>query len=165
MFSHNFASVSLATLMSVLSWPAHAQLACTLTVSKEQDLNFSSFIVVADGPITVSPITNQRTGANVVTPAQVMNNPPGPAKFRVIGKGTISIRMRITLAATPSQVSAGMPLSGFVLYPNNTEARLPVLCGSINEVFSVGATLQVSASQARGTYVSENPIVLQATSF
>jgi hypothetical protein len=164
MFSHNFASVSLATLLSVLSWPAHAQPVCTLTVVKVADLRFGSWVVVAGGTLTVSPSTNLRSGtANVVTPSQI-NSSVGAAQFTVRGSGNKKLTTYALTLTTPINVTsnaATMTLSAFAPSPSISAAR-NTPCNQISETINVGATLQVGTFLAPGSYSSANTIVLLA---
>jgi hypothetical protein len=163
MFSHNFASVSLATLMSVLSWPAHAQAVCNLAVVKVADLRFGSWVVVAGGTLTVSPSTNLRSGtANVVTPSQI-NSSVGAAQFTVTGSGKGRKTYSLTLT-TPINVTSNaetMTLGAFTASPSISVQR-STTCNKISETINVGATLQVGTLQAPGSYSSANTIVLLA---
>jgi hypothetical protein len=169
MYSRNLAVIFLAALVFIFSAPTNAQglpvvpgLICTLTVTKEQDLHFGSFYLFGNGRITVNAnaASGTHSSENVGFTKQTT---PGPARFRVRGSGALVVFLRVALTATPNTLGADMPLSAFMLFPSATGPRNSVTCNQINEVYSVGATLQVGAAKTPGNYLSANTLELQAT--
>lgn len=162
MFAPHFCRSHVAALLLGFSFLNHAEALCVLNVTKVTDLRFGSMLVVSGGTLTVNPATGFRDGnARVVTPSQI-NNSVGPAQFRVTGQGIGLVKYSLSLAS-PIAINAGvntMALSAFATSPKIDTERPSILCSSILETINVGATLQVSPSQAHGNYSSTVPIVL-----
>ena len=152
-----------AALLLILSWPVQA--ACTLTVTKLADLRFGSMLVVAGGTLTVDASTGLLSGtANVVKPNQAVSS-TGAAQFRVTGSGNGQATYSLTLTR-PSNVTSSantMTLIAFTASPSLATART-TNCSQISETINVGATLQVGALQAPGSYSSVSTILLSAAS-
>jgi hypothetical protein len=163
MFAPHFCRSHVAAVLLGFGFLNHAEAVCVLHVTKVTDLRFGSVVVVSGGELMINPTTGFRSDfANVVTPSQIKNNSVGPAQFRVTGQGTGLVKYSLSLDS-PNAINAGtkaMALSAFVTSPSITDERANILCSAISETINVGATLQVSPSQAHGNYASTVPIVL-----
>lgn len=161
-----------AVLMLSLAWPARAECdACTLSVTKVQgkDLRFGSMVVISGGSISMNPSTGVRSGtASVVTPTSLSSS-EGPAEFKVTCNGSGSTRYTVALWTTPATIgtpsSITMDLTDFVTSPAVSVERTVANCAAYEEIVKVGATLQVSATQAPGSYTTATEIELNTSIF
>lgn len=120
--------------------------AAELQVAETRPLGFGSF-TAGDGSVTVSPSSMRTTTGSVVP----LTAQPGQAAQFVVS-GDPDMAYAITLPADGTVFldngSASMPVTGFTSQP----ASAGVLPGTGSQALSVGATLDVDANQAPGTY-------------
>ena len=96
----------------------------------------------AAGTITVTP-AGARTGANVT----LLASAPAGASFTVTGEGNTAYVINLPASAILTGPGADMTIDTFT--DDNPGPALP---GAGSETFNVGATLNVAASQAAGSY-------------
>lgn len=154
----------LTSLMAILSAGAFAQETATATatativtpisITKTVDMNFGNVAVqsTTGGTVVLSPEGTRTTTGAVTLP--VVNGTVTAASFTVEGQGNYTYA--ITLPVDDLVLSDGaahtMIVSAFTSTPSGTGA---LTAGS--QVLNVGATLNVAAAQAAGTYVSGTP--------
>lgn len=117
------------------------------------DINFGNVAVSATaGTVILAP-----AGTRTITGGVTLPGVPGTvsaAKFDV--SGTPAYTYAITLPSTATTVTSGgntMTVNAFTSSPSTTG----VLDGAGKQTISVGATLNVGATQASGIYVSGTP--------
>jgi hypothetical protein len=133
-------------LWGVAAWtagPAKAQ-----SISSAGNLSFGTFAVIGTGTVSVAP-----DGARMQTGGAYLlgSSSPAAAQFSLKGKAnavyaiTLPLDNTVTLSNGRGQT---MGVKGFV----SNLTSMSVLGRNGNGVFSVGATLAVGSSQARGSY-------------
>ncbi len=144
---------------------ARAEVLTPLSFIKIDDLNFGKIIPKAvAGTVTVSP-ANVRTSTNGII---LVGNTQTPALFA--GDGSSGQLVDISLGANTINVTgpgAPMQVNTFVIGSTPTAILSPTplrfRIGSATGIFAfpVGATLNVGANQATGTYTGTWSITLQ----
>lgn len=131
---------------------ASATIVTPIAISKVLDLNFGNVAVqsTTGGTVILTPAGTRSTGGagGVTLPASV--GTVTAASFTVTG--TTGYTFSITLPATPTTVTSGsnnMTVSAFT----STPTAIGTLTSGTQTVL-VGATLNVAAGQAAGTYLS-----------
>ncbi|MGH6786014.1 MAG: DUF4402 domain-containing protein [Novosphingobium sp.] len=131
---------------------ANAEILSTITVVKDQDLDFGRIAVNGAGNLTVSadesspaacPATLVCQGARV------------PAKFTISGTSGAGAGASVREASINLTSGANsMLLDGFSVYfPSGNTLALPTPTSTYGEAgFNVGGTLHVGAAQAAGVY-------------
>lgn len=132
-------------LMLSLLATAPAQ-AAEVGLVNTQPLAFGSF-TVGSGSVSISP-SGARTASGEVVGLSA--DPGHAAQFTVDGDPamTYAISLPADGTVTLSNGTSSMPVNGFTSDP----AGSGVLSGSGSQVLSVGATLEVTASQPPGSY-------------
>jgi hypothetical protein len=134
---------------------ATATIITPIAISKTVDMNFGNIAVNAvAGTVVLSP-TGVRTKTGGVT-LPIINGTISAASFTVTGLG--SYTYTITLPSTPLIISSGannMTVTSFTSLPSGTGT----LSGG-SQALTVGATLNVGANQAAGTYTSASPFTV-----
>ena len=126
---------------------ASATVLSPITIAKVDDMNFGSFVSgTSAGSVALTPASaTNKTGAGVLNP----DGEGSAAKFSVTGlsNGVFSITLptSVTLTAT----GGTMTVDTFTTDLSPTAATLSA--GGLADLY-VGATLQVGAAQADGTY-------------
>jgi hypothetical protein len=154
---------SLIAFFTISSVTVNAQVTATATatgtivtpiaITNAGDMNFGNVAVsAASGTVILAPAGTRTITGGVTLPAV-----PGTvtsAQFNITGTG--SYTYAITLPSTATTVTSG---SNTMLV--NTFTSVPAVTGVLDasgkQTLSVGATLNVSAAQAAGTYVSGTP--------
>ena len=151
--------LSSAFAQSTATAVTNATVITPISISKVTDLEFGTLAVssVSAGTVVMAPTSsNSRTPSGGVTLPNVTGT-VSAAKFTVTGFGTstyaITLPSSITLNGTPSGT---MTVNSFTSTPSGTGA----LVGGTQDIY-VGATLNVSAAQAAGSYT--NPTGLAVT--
>ncbi len=125
---------------------ATARIVTPIAIAKVTDLNFGD--VVSSGA----------AGTVIVTPAGVRSAGGGAtlgnggsvaaASFTVSGQGSATYAITLPASATVTSGANNMTVDTFTSNPSGTGA----LSAGGSQTLNVGATLQVGASQATGTY-------------
>jgi hypothetical protein len=143
-----FAANSFAQVTATAS--TSATIITPIAITKDVDMNFGNIAVSPTlGGTVVLPTTGARTLTGGVT-LPVVTGTVTPASFTVTGEGNSTYSITLPSSAiTLSSGSATMTVENFVSTPSNT--------GALNngtQVVKVGATLNVGAAQAAGTYTN-----------
>jgi hypothetical protein len=135
---------------------ATATIVAPLTITKTVDLDFGNVAAGASaGTLELAPDGTRTAGGGVTLPAIVGN--VTPATFDVTGDGSLTYAITLPASVLLTQVSGTetMTADNFTSMPSGTGALLAGL-----QVLTVGATLNVNANQAPGTYVSGTPFTV-----
>jgi len=130
---------------------ASATIITPISITKTVDLNFGNVAVDASngGTVIMAPAGTRTTTGNVSLPAT--SGSPTAASFTVNGQGNYTYA--ITLPSSPVTIDDGnshtMTVTTFTSTPSTTGTL-----SSGTQTLNVGATLNVSAGQATGTYTT-----------
>ena len=154
---------AIAILFSGVSVISSAQVTATATASstivtpigitKTVDMNFGNVAINASagGTVVLAPAGTRTSTGGVTLPATA--GTVAAAEFNVTGANNYTFS--ITLPSTSHEIKSGsntMSVTGFTSTPTPTGT---LSAGSA--IVKVGATLNVSAGQAAGTYTSVTP--------
>jgi hypothetical protein len=132
---------------------ATATIVTPIAIANGGNMNFGNIAVSAvAGTVILAPAGTRSTSGGVTLPVNA--GTVSQAIFNV--SGTPAYTYAITLPAVATTVTSGantMTVTAFTSSPTPTG----VLNGAGTEVLNVGATLNVGANQASGTYVSGTP--------
>jgi len=135
---------------------ASATIVAPLAITKTVDLNFG--IAAVDGTpgtVVLTPAgVRSRTGGVTLS----ASNPGTVTAASFTVTGTTGYTYAITLPSTPTTVTSGannMTVSTFTSTPTPTGTL-----GAAGQIVTVGATLNVGASQVAGTYLSATPFTV-----
>ena len=147
-------SFSKASAQASATATASATIVTPISITKNTDMNFGNVAVNATTPGTVlmTPAGARTPGGGVTLPATA--GPVAAASFTVDGQAGYTYA--ITLPTLPLAITSGsnsMDVHSFTSSPSST-GTLDV---NGTETLTVGATLDVDAAQAAGTYVSATP--------
>ena len=131
---------------------ATATIITPISIAKTADMNFGNIAVAAStGTVVLAPAGSRTRTGGVTLP--VIGGPVSAATFTVSGSGTLTYA--ITLPSAALTITSGgntMTVDTWTSTPSATGT----LSGG-TQTLTVGATLNVGASQASGTYVSLTP--------
>ena len=135
---------------------ASATIVTPITIVKDVDLNFGNVAVSAinSGTVVMTPGGVRSATLGVTLPA--VAGTPAAASFTVSGESGYTYA--ITLPTTPLTINSGtntMTVDNFISNPSGT-GTLSV-GATATQTLQVGATLNVAAGQAAGTYQSQTP--------
>jgi hypothetical protein len=137
--------------------PAEAAVLSPLSVIKRADLAFGTLVVTGAGTAVVDPVSGARTATGGVVPA---GNAAHAATFTATGSRNAVALIRLPKnPATVTRVGGTetMTVSNWTL-DGNTNRRVPI---DQTFDFSVGATVNVAAAQAEGTYTGTFTVTVQ----
>ena len=155
---------AVAILFSGVSVISSAQVTATATASstivtpigitKTVDMNFGNVAInsTTAGTVVLAPAGTRTSTGGVTLPATA--GTVAAAEFNVTGANNYTFS--ITLPSTSHEIKSGsntMSVTGFTSTPTPTGA----LSATGSATVKVGATLNVSAGQAAGTYTSVTP--------
>jgi hypothetical protein len=157
--------ISFAILMFAFTAATFAQVSATasatativapIAITKTVDMNFGNVAAsVAAGTVVLTPAGTRSATGGVTLPATV--GTVSAASFTVTG--TAGYTYSITLPGAPTTITSGgnnMTVDTFTSNPTPTGT----LTGGTSTL-TVGATLNVGASQAAGVYVSGTPFTV-----
>ena len=133
---------------------ASATIITPISIAKTVDLNFGNVAVSASagGTVIMAPAGTRTTSGSVSLPATTGS--PTAASFTVTGQGnyTYSITLPSTATTIDDNASHTMTVDNFTSTPATTGTL-----SSGSQTLTVGATLNVGAGQATGTYTSDIP--------
>ena len=164
---HRFARLVPALLMSAVptvglaatqdSADAEAAILSPLSVIKRSDLDFGTVVVTGAGTAVMNPVSGALTTTGAVVPSGTAAH---PARFTATGSKTAVALIRLPKnPATVTRVGGTetMTVSNWTL-DGAVNRRIPV---TDTFDFAVGATLNVGAAQAEGTYVGTFSVTVQ----
>jgi hypothetical protein len=135
---------------------ATATIVTPIAIANAGNMNFGNVAVSAlAGTVILDPAGTRTTGGGVTLP--VVTGTVSQAIFTV--SGTPAYTYAITLPVVATTVTSGantMTVTGFTSNP----VAAGVLNGAGSQALNVGATLNVGANQASGTYVSGTPFTV-----
>ena len=144
-----------ANAQATASATATAVIISPITITKNVDMHFGNVAVTSvAGTVILDPQGNRTTTGGVTLPA--IAGSPAAASFLVSGEANYTYD--IFLPTTPLTITSGANSMTVDQFTSN-----PVLTGTLSagtpgtQQLDVGATLNVSAGQASGTYVSPTP--------
>ena len=155
---------AIAILFSGVSVISSAQVTATATASstivtpigitKTVDMNFGNVAInsTTEGTVVLAPAGTRTSTGGVTLPATA--GTVAAAEFNVTGANNYTFS--ITLPSTSHEIKSGsntMSVTGFTSTPTPTGT----LSATGSATVKVGATLNVSAGQAAGTYTSVTP--------
>ena len=145
-----------ANAQATASATATAIIITPITITKTVDMHFGNVAVGASsGDVVLTPAGTRTANGGVTLPATVGS--PAAASFDVTGQA--SYTYAITLPSAPVTITNAtaqtMTVDVFTSNPSGTGTLGVGAPGT--QTITVGATLQVGASQAAGTYVSGTP--------
>jgi hypothetical protein len=129
----------------------------SLSVLKLADLDFGELVVSGAGTAVIDPVSGALTTTGPLTP---LGAPASRALFTATGSRNSVVLIRIPQSAITLTRVGGtqtMTVSNWTL-DGTTNRRIPS-GASFN--FGVGATLNVAAGQADGTYAGTFPVTVQ----
>ena len=148
------ASSNTASAQATATASASATIVTPISIAKTADMNFGNVAVNTsnNGTVVLAPAGSRTATGGVTLPATVGS--PAAASFTVSGEANYTYAITlpsstITLAET-SNPSNQMSAGTFTSTPSATGT----LSASGSQVLSVGATLNVAANQAAGTYTT-----------
>ncbi len=146
-----FASTTFAQVTATAT--ATGTIVTPIAITKALDMNFGNVAVSATGgTVILAPAGTRGITGGVTLPATV--GTVTEARFTVTGVANYTYS--ITLPSTATTVTSGantMSVNAFTSLPSPTGT----LDGSGTQTLKVGATLNVSALQPAGTYISGTP--------
>lgn len=147
-----FTAGAFAQATATASATATATIVAPLTITKTVDMNFGNVAVGGSlGTVVMDPDGSRTATGGVTLPATA--GTVTAASFNVAGQGTYTYA--ITLPSSDLTITSGgnnMTVNTFTSTPSGTGQ---LTAGA--QTLTVGATLNVDASQAAGTYVSGTP--------
>ena len=121
-----------------------ATLAAPISISSSGDMDFGTMVTTGiAGTVTVTP-----AGARSSVDVDLLGGVPSAASFDVTGEGNANYSIAFSSPATLSSGSNSMTVDTFT----DDAGVNPKLPAGGSDTFNVGATLNVGATQAAGTY-------------
>lgn len=151
--SLGFSATSFAQVSATAT--ATSTIVTPIAISKTVDMNFGNVAVSSTAGTVVLATAGTRSATGGVTLPAIAGT-VAAAEFTVTGQAGYTYS--ITLPSTATTVTSGsnnMTVNAFISDPNATGA---LTAGT--QALKVGATLNVGASQAAGTYVSTTPFTV-----
>ncbi|WP_343305613.1 DUF4402 domain-containing protein [Chitinophaga niabensis] len=132
---------------------ATATIVTPISITKTADMNFGNVAVRSStaGSVILTPAGARTTTGGVTLPAN--NGTVAAAAFTIGGTGNYTYS--ITLPSTDLTITSGANTMTVNAFTSNPSAVGTLSSGS--QTLTVGATLNVSAAQPAGTYVSTVP--------
>ncbi|MFD2286310.1 DUF4402 domain-containing protein [Pedobacter petrophilus] len=141
-----------ASAQATASANASATIVTPISITKVTDMNFGNVAVSATaGSVILAPAGTRTTSGGVTLPA--VNGTVTAAVFTVNGEGAYTYA--ITLPSTALTITNGAVSMTVTAFTSTPSATGTLAAGT--QTLSVGATLNVAASQAAGLYTSATP--------
>jgi Domain of unknown function (DUF4402) len=143
-----------ASAQETASATATATIVTPISIVKDVDMNFGNVAVqsTTGGTVVLSP-AGVRTATGGVTLPTTATGTITAASFTVTGTGNYSYA--ITLPSTALTITSGANTMTVTTFTSDPSGVGTLTAGT--QTLNVGATLNVSAAQAAGTYVSATP--------
>ncbi|OSZ78340.1 hypothetical protein CAP35_08780 [Chitinophagaceae bacterium IBVUCB1] len=135
---------------------ASATIITPIAISKTADMNFGNIAVSSSsaGTVVLAPAGTRTTTGGVTLPATTGS--PAAAAFTVTGQGSYTYAITLPSSATLSDGGSNtMTVNTFTSNPSSTGTL-----SSGTQNITVGATLNVSAGQATGSYTTSSPFTV-----
>jgi hypothetical protein len=139
------------------SAPAEVGVLSPLSVIKRADLDFGTFVVTGAGTAVIDPVSGTLTTTGAVTKAGIAAH---PARFTSTGSKNSIVHIRLPqnpITVTRIGGTETMTVSTWTL-DGALNRRIPL---NTTFDFAVGATLNVAANQAEGSYAGTFTITVQ----
>ncbi len=140
---------------------ATARIVTPIAISKTTDMNFGNVAVNATtaGTVILDTASARTATGGVTLPA--VTGTVAAAVFNVSGEPSYTYAITLpssalTISSTVSGTTSTMTVTAFNSFPSLTGT----LSGSGSQTLKVGATLNVAAAQAAGTYTSGSPFTV-----
>jgi hypothetical protein len=154
LFMIGFASTSYAqTDFITATATANATIITPIAIIKVNDLNFGNIVATTTGGTVVLSPAGARTESGVQLPA--VTGTVSAASFTVTGQDGYAYSVTLPADGYAIKTGTGTPTQTMTLtsFISNTTGTLT----GGTETLSVGATLNVVANQAAGTYIGASP--------
>lgn len=134
---------------------ATATIVTPISISKTVDMNFGNVAVSAStaGTVVLTPAGARSATGGVTLPTTA--GTVTAASFTVSGQGDYTYS--ITVPSTDLTITSGSNTMTVNTFTSNPAATAGALSSGGTQTLTVGATLNVGAGQAAGTYVSATP--------
>ena len=132
---------------------ASATIITPISIVKTTDMNFGNVAVSATvaGTVVLNPNSSRTTGGGGGVTLPATTGTVAAASFTVSGQAGYTYAITLPSSCTITDgASHNMTVNGFSSFPSSTGT----LSGGGTETLTVGATLNVSAAQAAGTYTN-----------
>ena len=135
---------------------ASAIIITPITIAKTVDMNFGNVAVSASlaGTVVMTPAGVRTAGGAGGVTLPVTAGTVAAASFTVSGQANYTYAITLPSTCTISSSSNTMIVNGFT----STPATTGTLSGTGTQTLLVGATLNVSAAQAAGTYTNSTGV-------
>ena len=154
-FALGIANISTAQVSATAT--AEATIVTPIAITKTTDMNFGNVAVSATaGTVVLSPAGSRTTTGGVTLPAT-----PGTvtaAAFNVTGLATYTFAITLPSTALTLTRNLGTETMTVTAFTSNPSGTGTLTSGA--QTVNVGATLNVSALQVAGTYVSGTPFTV-----
>ena len=150
------ATISTANAQSTATASASATIVTPISIAKNVDMNFGNIAVTSTGGTVILAAAGTRTATGGVT-LPVVAGTVSAAAFTVSGQSAYTYD--ITLPSGNTVLSSGANSMNV----NNFTASIGLTAGALSvgapgtQSFSVGATINVGANQAAGSYTTATP--------
>ena len=150
-----FSAVTFAQPGAFATATATATIVAPIAITKTVDMNFGNVAVgITAGTVVLTPAGARSATGGVTLPATV--GTVSAAAFNVTG--TTGYTYTIAITGSPLTVTSGVNTMTVTAFTNSPTSPATLAAG--NNALTVGATLNVGAIQAAGTYVSGTPFTV-----
>ena len=133
---------------------ASATIVTPISIAKNTDMNFGNIATDGSvGTVVLSPASGRTFTGGVTLPA--VTGTVTAASFTVSGSGSYTYAITLPSTLTITSGADSMIVDDFTSTPATTGTL-----SSGSEIITVGATLNLVASQAEGTYTSATPFAV-----
>jgi hypothetical protein len=133
---------------------ASATIVTPISISKNTDMNFGNIATDGSvGTVVLTPAAGRTPSGGVTLPATVGS--VTAASFTVSGSGSYTYAITLPSSVIIASGSDQMTVDNFTCTPGATGTL-----SSGEEIITVGATLNLVASQAEGAYTSATPFAV-----
>jgi hypothetical protein len=133
---------------------ASATIVTPISISKNTDMNFGNIATDGSvGTVVLSPSNGRTSTGGVTLPATT--GTVTAASFTVSGSGSYTYAITLPSSVTITSGSDQMTVDTFTSTPSTTGTL-----SSGEQIITIGATLNLVASQAEGTYTSGTPFAV-----
>ena len=135
---------------------ASATIITPITITKTADMNFGNVAVSAAtaGTVVLAPAGTRTTGGAGGVTLPSTTGTVAAASFTVSGQASYTYAITLPTSATITSSGNTMTVNGFTSTPSATGT----LSSGGTQTLTVGATLNVAAAQAVGTYTNSSAV-------
>ena len=139
---------------------ATSNIIAPIAITNNANMNFGNIAVLSNeaGTVVLAPAGGRTRTGGVTLPSN--NGTVAAAQFTITG--ATGYTYAVTLPSDPTTVTSGinnMTVNAFTSTTDGTGTLTGTLTGG-SSILKVGATLNVGAGQAAGTYISETPFTV-----